>query len=423
MTDRSLSQWLKHLEAIHPNEIDLGLDRIRSVASELNLLPYPVPVVTIAGTNGKGSTAAVLERVVNATGMTTGLSTSPHFLSFNERIRVGGTPASDADITASFTLIDAARGDTTLTYFEFATLASLLIFLKHNVDIAVLEVGLGGRLDAMNLVDADVAVITSIALDHQDWLGDSLEEIGREKAGIARSDKPVVVADTNPPAGLLEFLDDLGATSLRFGEDFGASNGTAFVCEDNGRVSFPCNCPPALRVENVAAALQAAALIGVKLTNLDVTDLVCAAAPIGRLQCVTREEREYLLDVAHNPAAVENLLAYMDANPSRGKTLALFSAMADKDIHAMMRRCKNRFDGWLLADLEAVPRAASSKEVAAILHEQDEYNVVCFEAPETAFAEAQSRLQAQDRLVVFGSFHTVAGVLPLLGSDHRETGN
>ena len=423
MTKRPLAEWLQRLEAIHPAEIELGLDRIRTVASALNLLPYPLPVVTIAGTNGKGSTAAVLERVLRADGMTTGLSTSPHFLRFNERIRVNGAPVSDADITASFDRIDAARGDTTLTYFEFATLSSLLIFLQHDADIAILEVGLGGRLDAMNLVDADIAVITSIALDHQDWLGDSRELIGREKAGIARSGKPVVVADNDPPAGLLEFLHDVGAMPLRIGEDFGARGDTVFVHIDNPSTAVPCTYPPALRAENVAAALQVAALLGVDLATLDVTALVCAAAPPGRLQRVLRDDREYLLDVAHNPAAVENLLEYLDANPGPGKTLALFSVMADKDIHAMMRRCKSRFDEWFLADLAQVPRAASSSQVAAILHEQEEYNVVCFEAPDTAFAEAQSRLQAHDRLVVFGSFHTVAGVLPLLGGDRRETGN
>jgi len=423
MTERLLAEWLQRLEAIHPAEIELGLDRIRTVASALNLLPYPLPVVTIAGTNGKGSTAAVLERVLSADGMTTGLSTSPHFLRFNERIRVNGAPVSDADIAASFDRIDAARGDTTLTYFEFATLASLLIFLQHDTDIAILEVGLGGRLDAMNLVDADIAVITSIALDHQDWLGDSRELIGKEKAGIARSGKPVVVADNDPPAGLLEFLYDVGAMPLRIGEDFGVTDDAVFVRVGNASTTVPCTCPPALRAENVAAALQVAALLGVDLATLDVTALVCAAAPPGRLQRVLRDDREYLLDVAHNPAAVENLLEYLDVHPSPGKTLALFSVMADKDIHAMMRRCKSRFDVWLLADLAQVPRAASSSQVAAILHEQEEYNVVCFAAPYTAFAEAQSRLQAQDRLVVFGSFHTVAGVLPLLGGDRRETGN
>lgn len=423
MTERPLAEWLLRLEAIHPAEIELGLDRIRTVASALNLLPYPLPVVTIAGTNGKGSTAAVLERVLNAGGMRTGLSTSPHFLHFNERIRVNGAPVSDADIVASFARIDAARGDTTLTYFEFATLASLLIFLQHDASIAILEVGLGGRLDAMNLVDADIAVITSIALDHQDWLGDSRELIGREKAGIARNGKPVVVADNDPPAGLLEFLHDVGAQPLRIGEDFGATGDAVFVRTGNASSTLPCTCPPALRAENVAAALQAAALLGMDLATLELTSLASSAAPTGRLQRIFYDDREYLLDVAHNPAAVENLLEYLDANPCAGKTLALFSVMADKDIHAMMRRCKSRFDMWLLADLMEVPRAASSSQVATILHAQEEYNVVCFDAPDKAFAEAQSRLQAHDRLVVFGSFHTVAGVLPLLGGDRRETGN
>ncbi|MEP4485023.1 MAG: bifunctional tetrahydrofolate synthase/dihydrofolate synthase [Halioglobus sp.] len=423
MTERSLAQWLQHLEAIHPAEIELGLDRIRSVAHALNLLPFPLPVVTIAGTNGKGSTAAVLERLLTAHGMTTGLSTSPHFLNFNERIRVKGAAVSDTDIAASFAQIEEARGDTTLTYFEFATLASLLIFVQYRADIAILEVGLGGRLDAMNLVDADIAVITSIALDHQDWLGDSREVIGREKAGVARSDKPVVVADKQPPEGLIEFLHDLGAKPLSIGTDFGITDNSAYVSADNDNVIVSCIVPPALRAENVAAALQVAALLGVNLADLDVSALVQAAAPIGRLQRIIRDEREYLLDVAHNPAAVENLVNYLSENPIAGRTFALFSVMADKDIHAMMRRCKNCFDTWLLADLEHVPRAAGSSQVASILNDEEERNIVCFDALDSAFAEAQLRLQVHDRLVVFGSFHTVAGVLPLLGSDRRETGN
>ncbi|MEP0202684.1 MAG: folylpolyglutamate synthase/dihydrofolate synthase family protein [Halioglobus sp.] len=423
MTERSLAQWLVHLEAIHPAEIELGLDRIRTVAHALNLLPYSLPVVTIAGTNGKGSTAAVLERLLTAHGMTTGLSTSPHFLCFNERIRVNGVAVSDTDIAASFARIEEARGDTTLTYFEFATLASLLIFLQHSADIAILEVGLGGRLDAMNLVDADVAVITSIALDHQDWLGDSREAIGREKAGVARVGKPVVVADTQPPDGLIEFLQDLGATSLCIGTDFGATADSAYVSLGHDTITLPCIVPPALRAENVAAALQVAALLGVNLAALDLATLVQAAAPIGRLQRVIRDDREYILDVAHNPAAVENLVKYLRENPTAGKTFALFSVMADKDIHAMMRRCKNCFDTWLLADLAHVPRAAGSSQVASILIDEEERNIVCFDALDSAFADAQFKLQAHDRLVVFGSFHTVAGVLPLLGSDRRETGN
>ena len=221
MNKASLTQWLQRLETVHPMEIDLGLERVLTVAHTLQLLPLKQPVVTVAGTNGKGSTVAVMEALISEAGYRVGVFTSPHLLRFNERIRVAGVDASDAEIVHAFDLIDQARGAISLTYFEFAALAALLIFEASELDYVVLEVGLGGRLDAVNIVDASVAVITSIDLDHQGWLGNSRGEISREKAGILRRGCPVVIADANPPPELLDCVVDAAASpALYLGREF-----------------------------------------------------------------------------------------------------------------------------------------------------------------------------------------------------------
>lgn len=227
MSSATLEQWLQRLATIHPREIELGLDRVRAVAMELDLLPVSTPVVTVAGTNGKGSTVAVLDALLTEAGYRTGIFTSPHLLNFNERIRVAGADASDAAIIAAFEAIDLARGAVSLTYFEFATLAALLIFKENAPDFIVLEVGLGGRLDAVNIVDAAVAVITSIDLDHQDWLGESRGEIAREKAGIVRAARPLVVAEPAPPPELLHCIREVGAAPvLQLGREFSVQIGS-----------------------------------------------------------------------------------------------------------------------------------------------------------------------------------------------------
>lgn len=229
MSNRSLEDWLQWLERIHPREIELGLERVLQVAKQLQLVPLSVPVITVAGTNGKGSTVAVMEALLNAAGKRTGAYTSPHFLHFNERIRVAATDVEDSDIIAAFTAIEEARGDIALTYFEYATLAALWVFRSQQVDVVLLEVGLGGRLDAVNIVDATVAVITSIALDHQDWLGNTRGVIAVEKAGILRSGAAAVIADPDPPAELLACVESSGSQPVfRLGQEFEAA------CSDSG---------------------------------------------------------------------------------------------------------------------------------------------------------------------------------------------
>jgi dihydrofolate synthase/folylpolyglutamate synthase len=426
MTKASLEQWLQRLETIHPREIELGLERVASVAQKLQLLPLAQPVVTVGGTNGKGSTVAVLEGLLNATGHRTGAFTSPHLLRFNERIRVGGENASDSEIVDAFAAIDAARGDISLTYFEFATLAALLIFKCREPDIIVLEVGLGGRLDAVNIVDTSVAVITSIDLDHQGWLGESRGEIAREKAGIMRTSRPVVIADPDPPPELVECVRQVGASPALFlGRQFavttGRGNWQAVLQNTDGTLrELPSQPSGSLLPENVCAAAQAALLLGVKFSNDCLARVTEMAAPVGRRQLRRVAGRDYVLDVAHNPASVRKLLEYLSATPCKGKTICIFSVMSDKDIGSIVDAATGCFDAWFLADQPGNKRAAKAADIAALLSATGQTMISSSKNLRQAFRRAQSVATSGDRLVVFGSFYTVAGVLPLLDREHNK---
>lgn len=424
MNNASLEQWLQRLETIHPTKVDLGLGRIATVANTLHLLPVPQPVVTVAGTNGKGSTVAVLEALLNASGYRTGAFTSPHLLRFNERIRIAGDVASDAEIISAFVAIDDARGDVSLTYFEFSALAALLVFKARGVDVVVLEVGLGGRLDAVNIVDPAVAVITSIDLDHQEWLGESRGEIAREKAGILRHAVPVVIADPNPPAELLHCITKVGARPALFlGKEFtlasehGQWQAVLQDVEGRPRRLAPQRCGPMLP-ENICAAIQAALLLGINLSDEMISHTLEHAAPLGRRQSRQIMGRDYVLDVAHNPAAVRKLLEHLRATPCAGKTIGLFSVMSDKDVKSMVAAAVGHFDAWFLADQPDNKRAARAADIAAMLGAAGESMISISENLRQAFQRAQSSAMEGDRLVVFGSFTTVAAMLPLLDRLH-----
>lgn len=422
MSSATLADWLARIEQLHPQEIELGLDRVRAVAGHLDLLPLRVPVVTVAGTNGKGSTVAVMEAVLAAEGVVTGAYTSPHFLRFNERIRVGREVVPDAQIVAAFEAIEGARGEVSLTYFEFATLAALHVFRARAVQVVLLEVGLGGRLDAVNIVDADVSVITSIALDHQDWLGDSLEDIAREKAGILRAGRPAVICDPAPPASLQQAANEVGVAPLyRLGHEYEVTTGNEWhmrlaTSAGERAVTVPEN--PALLPANVAGALQALALLG-RLPE-DVAGAVAAAAPRGRREALRIAGRDYVLDVAHNPAAVEKLVEYLSATPCNGRTIAVFSVMRDKDAAAMIEAARGAFDAWFLADQPDNPRAAGGEALATLLRERGATAVSVSDNVRQALRRAQSVQGEDDRVIVFGSFFTVAAVLGQLEKDEKK---
>jgi len=420
MNKASLEQWLQRLETLHPNAVELGLERVADVANRLQLLPVAQPVVTVGGTNGKGSTVAVLEALLNEAGYSTGVYTSPHLLRFNERIRVAGVDVSDTEITEAFVVIDEARGAVSLTYFEFATLAALLIFKFRAPDIVVLEVGLGGRLDAVNIVHPSVVVITSIDLDHQVWLGRTRGEIAREKAGIMRSGTPVVIADPDPPHELLQCVAEVAASPVLYlGREF-----TVAVAQgewqavlqhaDGGSRQLVPQPKGSLLPENICAAVQAALLLGIEFSDDCLSRALAIAAPVGRRQEWRVAGRDYVLDVAHNPASVLKLLEYLSITNCNGKTICLFSVMSDKDIQAIVAVAAGHFDAWFLADQPDNSRAAGAADIAALLSKSGETMISISKNLRQALRRAQGIMAAGDRLVVFGSFSTVAAVLPLL---------
>lgn len=420
MTDTPLEQWLRYLETLHPDPMDLGLERVGRVARQLALLPVAVPVATVAGTNGKGSTVAVLEALLCASGKRPGAFTSPHLVRFNERIRIAGEDAGDAQILAAFEAIESARGATTLTYFEFGLLAALWVFREAGADYVVLEVGLGGRLDAANIVDADVAVITSIDLDHQQWLGSTRDTIAREKAGIARAGRPVVIADPDPPAELLAAVAALAAQPvLLIGRDFlhagdsedgqitladalGANRALAGVAHDE------------LLPGNIAAALQAAELLGVDFSEAQAQRALATLQLRGRRQSLQLAGQHFLLDVAHNPAAVARLVEKLEASHCSGRRIALFSAMKDKAIAEMLQLCQNYFDYWLLPEQPDNPRAMPAGDVENLLREQGVSALEICEDLAGAAERCRELMETGDHAVVFGSFYTVGGVLASL---------
>lgn len=422
---RTLAEWLAYQETLHPRSIDLGLERVRVVAERLALLPPEGRTAIVGGTNGKGSTASILAALGQAHGFRVGLFTSPHLLRYQERIRVDGEEVSDAALCAAFAEIESARGSESLTYFEFNTLAALLLFRAAGVALTVLEVGLGGRLDATNLVDADVAVLCTVAMDHRDWLGDTLEAIGTEKAGIFRAGRPVILGDSRMPETVTAALVALSCRPLIAGTHF------AWRVRPDGRwdlngagLDFKALPAPALEGEiqyrNAAVAIAA---LSVLLTPREPEPEAVAAAlrevrlP-GRLQFVAGPV-EWVFDVAHNEAAAAVLAAELRSRPVRGRTLAVFAVLADKDAGAVAMQLDGLVDHWLLCALP-VPRALAPEELRqrmGVLRGGNELagNVAA------AVARASALARAGDRVVVCGSFHTVGPALEArqLYSTHR----
>ena len=423
MTERSLGAWLSHLERVHPRDIDLGLPRVSAVARTLGLTPFSSRVLSVAGTNGKGSVVYASDAILRAHGKRVGRYTSPHLRRFNERIAVDGEPASDAAIGRAFAAIDEARGGVTLTYFEFATLAALWLFRRAAVDVAVLEVGLGGRLDAVNIVDADIAVITAIALDHQRWLGESVEQIAPEKAALARAGRPVVLAEPAYPPSQFATLRTLGAVVLRAGDAWAwsereeprAPGGAVHVQLVGEHCERRLPIPPGLCAANVAAAAQATAWL-----MRDEFSAPAAAAALAALRVPARRQRlvhagrELVLDVAHNPAAMQALVDDLQARPGAGRTLAIFGVMRDKDVPAMARALAGAVDGALALALPGIDRAATPHSVREHLERAGIATPQADTGARAVWQQALAATAAGDRIVVCGSFHSVAGIMELL---------
>jgi dihydrofolate synthase/folylpolyglutamate synthase len=415
MPGRSLAEWLDYIERIHPKSIQLGLERVAKVRDVLGR-SSPAVLFTVAGTNGKGSTCAMLEAILLAAGYRVGLYTSPHLLRYNERVRLDGVPLNDARLCAAFETVERARGEITLTYFEFGTLAAWEIFAAEALDAVILEVGLGGRLDAVNAFDADCALLTSVDLDHMDYLGDTRERIGTEKAGIFRKGRPAVVADPDPPRSVLDHAGAAGADLRLIGRDFGYwKQGQQWMFWGRG-VRRGGLALPALRGErqlaNASAALAALDALRARLPvgMQDVRNGLAHVELPARFQ-VLPGRPTVVLDVAHNPQAAAVLAENLAGMGFYPETYAVFGMLRDKDIGGVCRALKDRISTWLAADL-LVPRGAGAQVLAEALASAGAAgDVLCFENPREAYAAARKRANENDRIVVFGSFHTVAEVM------------
>jgi len=415
---RPLADWLDQQQKSHPSAIDLDLTRVRSVAQRMGLLPPRYHVVTVAGTNGKGSTVAYLDALFRGAGKHTGRFTSPHLVRYNERICIDGVEAADGDLIASFERIDAARASTTLTFFEYNALAALDLFARKPVDVAVLEVGLGGRLDATNIVDADVGVVCSIGLDHVDWLGDSVEQIGREKAGIFRPGRPAVLGAAPMPNSVWQVIEELGARAVAPGQQYQVrvhGDSWDFECGGLQLRDLP---RPALagehQVGNAAAALAAVVSggFGLRLDHASVSAALRSVKVAGRFQRVAGEV-EWILDVAHNVQAAETLRDNLRRLPRAPRTLAICGILGDKDIRGITAKLAGEVDAWILASLEGA-RAVSTRQIAQALPPSSSVLAHAHDVAE-ACRVARASARPGERVLVFGSFLTVGPALEFLG--------
>jgi dihydrofolate synthase/folylpolyglutamate synthase len=419
---RTLSDWLDYQQRIHARGIDLGLERVREVWRRMGAPAIARTVVTVGGTNGKGSTVAFLEAMLRAGGLHAGAYTSPHILRYNERVRINDADAGDYALIAAFERIEAARTDGAgesipLTYFEFGTLAAFDLFARADLDVALLEVGLGGRLDAVNIVDADAAIVTTVDLDHMEWLGNDRESIGREKAGIFRAGRPAIIGESDPPHSLAAEARRIGARLLRAGHEYTTrpdGEHWAWRCDDE-TLDLPLPGLPAhSQVANAAAAITALHALRDRLAwnPRTIAQGVREAKVAGRLQCIA-DAPQVIVDVAHNPQAARELARWLEANPVSGKTVAVFGALGDKDVSGIVRPLDAHFAHWHLVGLENdSPRGLAVAELAQRVRDV---------APGASFSEhadvpsalsaARAQANAHDRILVFGSFFMVAAAM------------
>jgi len=405
---QSLSDWLSYLEHIHPTQIDMGLTRVRQVAERADLLSLPSFVITVGGTNGKGTTCAMIASILNEAGYSTGVYASPHLLRYNERIKINGEEVSDEEICESLSYVENFRNETSLTFFEFGTLAAFALFKKKKPDVVLLEVGLGGRLDATNIIDTDIAVITSIDLDHCDWLGNTREEIAKEKAGIFRTEMPAIIGEPDIPTTLIAAAEAVHAELYCVNRDF-----SYVQCDDNwryqGKVRGIDHLPlPMLPLPNAATAL---AVIEHMPSSWIIPQQAIAkglekAALSGRFQKIMSSPT-VIVDVAHNPHAARYLAKKLQIISDK-KIHAVVGMLKDKDIEHTLSAVADYVDDWFLADLQG-PRAATAEMLSSVLPETETKHT--FENVNEAYMAALKHASDSDVIIVFGSFLTIADVL------------
>ena len=413
-SNKSLPDWLSYLETLHPQEIELGLERVRDVFQRQNLSRLAFKIIVVAGTNGKGSTIAMLESILLQAGYSVGSYTSPHLHSYNERVRIGGIDVDDKSLCRSFAQVERARKNTSLSYFEFGTLAAFDIFSRHQLDVVLLEVGLGGRLDAVNIIDADISVITSIDIDHEEWLGNDREKIGFEKAGIMRKGCVTVCGERDMPESIRQMAKQTGAILSVLGEDFDVQrHGQHWDWIEQGHPALTGLSKPALgadcQLDNAAVAIAVLQqLVDFPVDSLDIIE------GLENVHCRGRFERrgdgiESIFDVAHNPASAAALAQTLASEPVSGQTRVVFGVMADKDIQQMITQLSGQTTQWYLA-APVQPRAAEPEIIrdVCISGGISSENVACFDSVIAAFQQAQADSTDNDRVVVCGSFYTVA---------------
>ena len=426
MTPSTLGDWLAYLEQLHPSAIDMGLDRSRQVAQQLGLTRPAPRVITVTGTNGKGSTCAFVASLLQAQGLKVGVYSSPHLLRYNERVKVQGVEATDLELCDAFAAVESARGDVTLTYFEMGTLAAFWLFEQAQLDAVVLEVGLGGRLDAVNLIDADLALVTSIGVDHADWLGDTRESVAFEKAGIFRAGRPALCGDLDPPEPLLAKARELGCPLLLRGQDFdlsvgpqgwdwrGIAHGELVELRDLPLLDLP--------MQNAALAVQAFALLGCPLNHQIVSEALAQTRLVGRLDRRTVHWQgralTLLLDVGHNPHAAQFLAHRMAQRPVVGKRLAVFGLLSDKDLDGVVHELASSIQDWAVAPLPT-SRSRPAAELQVAL-ENLGARVKSYQSIASALEAQCAHATPDDEILLFGSFYCVAEALDWLARHTDE---
>jgi dihydrofolate synthase / folylpolyglutamate synthase len=419
---RNLAEWLSYIESLHPKSIAMGLERVKLIIDRLQLYPK-FKIITVAGTNGKGSTCAMLEQIYKNAGYQVACYTSPHLLRYNERVRVNGIEVGDSGLCAAFTAVDAARVDnesqiTQLTYFEVGTLAAVWHFMQAGIDVAILEIGLGGRLDAVNAFEPDCAIVTSVDLDHQEFLGNTRESIGFEKAGIYRKSVPAICGDANPPASLvahaLEVHADFQCVHQHF--DFKKLNETIWQYSRAGKVIYSLPLPVmqgGYQLSNASCAIAAVESLQAALPVHEsaIADAMHQVRLAGRFQVVSNSP-DVILDVAHNPHAAFALAENLKVSKKQsGRTVAVFAMLADKDINGVIQAVKNQIDVWYVASIDH-PRGALADDLMGMVKSQiPNASIKTFKQVNEAYQQACIDAGENDKIIVFGSFFTVSGVM------------